>query len=108
MFSLRSVLVGVCVLVASTAAVATTVIPPEFPELVQSSDYIVRGRVKALRNEIRLREGREVPFTHIEVEVREVIAGAPPASVVLTMLGGRTSDGGELRVEGVPQFTVGD
>lgn len=108
MFSFRNVPAWVAGLAASSALWATTVVPPEFPALAQSSDYVVRGRVKSLRNEIRLRDGRELPFTQIEIEVKEVIAGAPPASVVLTMLGGRTSDGGELTVEGVPQFAVGD
>lgn len=90
------------------AASATTVVPPDFDQLVQSSDYVIRGRVKSLRNEIRVRDGRELPFTQAEIEVKEVIAGTPPPSVVLTMLGGRTSDGGQLTIEGVPQFTVGD
>jgi hypothetical protein len=95
-------------LAAIAAARATTVIPPEFPDLVQNSDYVVRARVKSLRNEIRVREGQEVPYTQVELEVREVIAGTPPSTVVLTLLGGRTTDGGELRVEGVPTFSVGD
>lgn len=95
-------------LAAAAAARATTVIPPEFPELVQQSDYVVRGKVKSLANEIRLRDGREVPFTLAEIEVTDVIAGTPPAKVVLTMLGGKTSDGSELVVEGVPRFVVGD
>lgn len=86
---------------------ATTIVAPDFPELVQSSDYVIRGRVVALRNEVRLQSGREVPFTLVDVEVKQVIAGDAPATVTLTMLGGRTADG-ELRVEGVPHFTVGD
>jgi len=87
---------------------ATTVEPMEFSELVNASDYIVRGRVKELRNEVRQQAGRELPFTLVEVEVLEVVAGTPPARVTLSLVGGRTPDGGELRVEGVPQFTVGD
>lgn len=87
---------------------ATTVVPPDFPELVQSSDVIVRGRVVALRQEVRLRDGREVPFTLIDLEVKQVIAGEAPARVMLSMLGGTLPDGSELRVEGVPHFTVGD
>lgn len=87
---------------------ATTVEPMEFTELVNASDYIVRGRVKQLRHEVRQQAGRELPFTLVEVEVLEVVAGTPPARVTLSVLGGRTSDGGELRVDGVPQFTVGD
>lgn len=108
MSKLRTWFAAAGLLAAAVVAPATTVVPPEFPELVHSSDFIVRGRVRALRNEIRVREGREIPFTHVEIEVRELVAGTAPARVVLTLLGGRTSDGGELVVEGAPKFTVGD
>lgn len=95
-------------LATGLAARATSVIPPEFSELAANSDYVIRGKVKSLANEIRLRDGREVPFTRVEVQVSEVIAGDAPAKVVLTMLGGKTSNGDELVVEGAPKFTVGD
>jgi hypothetical protein len=87
---------------------ATTVEPLDFVELVDSSDYIIRGRIVALRNEVRLQDGRELPYTLVEIEVREVVAGSPPGRVVLSLLGGRLPDGSEFRVEGVPAFTVGD
>ena len=105
---LNILLAAAGILAGAAGLHATTVVPPEFPELVQGSDYIIRGKVTALRNEIRWRDGREVPFTQVEIQVAEVIAGTPPAQVVLTMLGGRTSDGGVLTVDGVPQFQVGD
>lgn len=108
MIRLRFVLALLAGLAGALAAPATTVVPPDFDQLVQSSDYVIRGRVKSLRNEIRVRDGRELPFTQVEIDVKEVIAGTPPAAVVLTMLGGRTSNGGQLTIEGVPQFTVGD
>jgi hypothetical protein len=94
-------------LAAAAPAAATTVEPPEFGHLVHSSDYVVRGRVVAVRHEVRVREGRELPFTLVELEVSEVVAGTPPERVVLSMLGGPVADG-ELVVEGVPRFTVGD
>lgn len=87
---------------------ATTVEPMEFSDLVNASDYVIRGRIKALRNEVRVQAGRELPFTQVEIEVLEVVAGTPPAAVTLSVLGGRTSTGGELKVDGVPGFTVGD
>lgn len=105
---LRLSLLCAALLTAVSATHATTVIPPEFPDLVASSDYVIRGKVKSLTNEIRQRDGREVPFTLAEITVSEVIAGTPPAMVVLQMLGGKTADGGELVVEGVPRFVVGD
>jgi len=86
---------------------ATTVIPPEFPELVHGSDYVVRARVKQLVCESEMRGERELIFTRIELEVLDVIAGAPPQPLWLIMLGGRSGDR-ELVVEGVPRFQVGD
>ena len=95
-------------LAAVPPAGATTVEPLDFAELVASSDYVVRGRVVARRDEVVRRDGRDVPYTRIEVAVQEVVAGTPPAQVVLRVLGGRLPDGSELRVDGVPPFTVGD
>lgn len=100
-------LAAAVVLGVAAPAVATTVEPPEFEQLVRGSDYVVRGRVVAVRHELRAREGRELPFTLVELEVSEVVAGTPPARVVLSLLGGPMADG-ELVVEGVPRFTVGD
>jgi hypothetical protein len=86
---------------------ATTVVPPDFPELVNGSDYVVRGRVKALSAESRMRGERELIFTRIEIEVLEVIAGTPPQPLVLEMLGGQSGDRA-LVVAGAPRFKVGD
>jgi hypothetical protein len=105
---IRTSLCAAALLLTAAASRATTVIPPEFPSLVQTSDYVVRGVVKSTQNEIRIHNGREVPFTLATIEVSEVIAGTPPAQVVLTMLGGTTSDGSQLTVEGAPRFAVGD
>jgi hypothetical protein len=105
---LRFLALCATLLAATAAAHATSVIPPEFSELSQKSDYVVRGVVKSVRNEIRVRNGREVPFTLAEVEVTDAIAGTVPAQVVLSMLGGKTSDGSELSIDGTPRFVVGD
>lgn len=86
---------------------ATTVIPPQFEEMAAGSDYVVRGRVKAMDCRTEMRNGRELIFTRIEIEVLEVIAGTPPQPLVLSMLGGRSGDR-ELVVAGTPRFTVGD
>lgn len=94
-------------LAVAVVAGATTVEAPDFEGLVRSSDYVVRGRVVAVRHEVREREGRPLPYTLVEVRVAEVIVGNPPERLVLSMLGGPLADG-ELVVEGVPRFTVGD
>jgi hypothetical protein len=85
---------------------ATTVVPPQFDELVNESDYIVRGVVKSVRCELLDVQGRGRIYTFVEFEVREVIAGTPPSPLVLRMLGGQVGDM-VLEVDGAPKFTVG-
>lgn len=91
---------------AASRLAATTVIPPEFPELVNGSDYVVRAKVKAITAETRVKDGQELIYTKVELEVLEVIAGRPPQPLVLTMLGGQVGDR-KLTVQGAPAFYVG-
>ncbi len=86
---------------------ATTVVPPAFEELVRESDYVVRGRVTAVDSAWEQRGESRVIVTRVSVEVIEVIAGAPPQPLVLTMLGGKVGER-SMTVEGAPQFVVGD
>ncbi|HEY4301522.1 MAG TPA: hypothetical protein VGM73_11650 [Candidatus Didemnitutus sp.] len=86
---------------------ATSVVPPSFSDLVNKSDYIVRGVVKSVSSElIEDAQGRRI-VTHVEIDVRQVIAGTPPAHLVLDMLGG-TVGRETLTVHGAPKFAVGD
>lgn len=91
---------------AGSRLAATTVIPPVFAELVNGSDYVVRARVKAVTYETCVKEGQELIYTHVALEVLEVIAGRPPDPLVLTMLGGQVGDR-KLTVQGAPVFYVG-
>lgn len=86
---------------------ATIVVPPEFSDLVNKSDYVVRARVKSSTSEFRSSPGRTKIYTKVELEVLEVITGQPPATVVLEFLGGRVGDE-ELIVDGAPQPQVGE
>jgi hypothetical protein len=85
---------------------ATTVIPPEFDQLVNRSDYVVRAKVINSEPELRISGERRRIFTKVEIEVLEVIAGAPPQNIVLEFLGGRIGDE-ELKVGGMPRLQVG-
>lgn len=101
-------LLAVFLAVAGVAlAHATSVVPPDFEQLVHGSDYVVRARVASIAHEVREHDGRPVPFTLVTLEVREVVAGTPPAPLVLTLLGGPVGDG-ELVVAGTPRFQIGD
>lgn len=87
---------------------ATTVLPPQFDELVNGADYIVRAKVTGIRYEATERNGRPWVHTFVQLEVSETIAGSAPGSVELRLLGGKAPNGDEMRVEGVPEFKVGD
>ena len=86
---------------------ATTVVPPEFQTLVNDSDYIVHAVTKSVSAEKRTSPGGVTIVTHVELELIEVVAGTPPAKIVLELLGGRVGDE-TLSVEGMPRFHVGD
>lgn len=89
-------------------APATTVNPPEFPQLVNESDYIVRAVVKSVTSELRAApSGKQIPFSRVELEVRQVIAGKPPTPLILEVMGGK-GGGRELYIVGAPKFEVGE
>src|SRR5262245_31764233 len=95
-------------LVCLVAARATTVVPPEFPTLVNDSDYIIRAVTKNVTAEKRATaDGGSKIVTRVEFEVLEVVAGNPPAQVTLEFLGGRVGKEA-MKVDGMPQFKVGD
>lgn len=85
---------------------ATTVNPPAFTDLVNQSDYIVRAVVKSVVSEYAQSGSRKI-FTKVELEVLEVITGAPPQPLVLRMPGGRVGQQ-EMLVDGVPKFSAGE
>ncbi len=89
------------------AARATTIVPPEFSTLVNGSDYVVHAVVKAVTVEKRPRGNGTKIVTRVALDVKEVVAGTPPAQITLELLGGRIGDE-ELSVEGMPRFQVGD
>lgn len=81
-------------------------VPPEFTDLVNQSDYIVRAVVKSVVSDYA-KPGSKKIVTQVELEVKEVIAGKPPSPLVLHVMGGKVGQH-EMIVEGAPQFTVGE
>ncbi|HVS52535.1 MAG TPA: hypothetical protein VHD62_09280 [Opitutaceae bacterium] len=86
---------------------ATTIVPPDFSTLVNDSDYIVRAVAKNITTDQRAESHGGKIVTRVEFDLLEVIAGTPPASVTLEFVGGRIGDR-QLRIEGMPEFKVGD
>ncbi len=103
----RFISASVAFLLAFVFVRATTVVPPDFAQLVNESDYIVRAVVKSVNSEWREKDGHRHIFTLVELDVREVITGTPPQPLVLEMLGGRVGEE-EMRVVGAPRFKIGD
>jgi hypothetical protein len=100
-------LLGLVSLGCAVAARATTVVPPEFSTLVNGSDYIVHAVVKSVTSEKRARGHGVKIVTRVELDVKEIVAGTPPAPLTLEFLGGRVGEE-SLVVEGSPHFQVGD
>lgn len=86
---------------------ATTVVPPDFDQLVNESDYVVRAVVESVRAEYRDGPQGRLIVTIARLRLRETAAGQPPATVELEMLGGQIGDD-RLIVTGAPVFRVGD
>lgn len=103
----RNFLCGLIFLLIATWLSATTVVPPNFDELVNRSDYVVRARVTSSESELRVSGPRRRIFTKVGLDVLEVIVGQPPAKLVLEFLGGRIGDE-EMIVDGMPRLKVGE
>lgn len=89
------------------ASRATTVLPPEFSELVGAATQIVRGEVTAVRSEWRGAGDTHRIVTVVTVQVHRRIVGEAPDTLELEFLGGTVGDQ-TLRVDGQPHFRVGD
>jgi hypothetical protein len=103
----RSATVAALVCLGLSAARGTTVLPPDFPTLVNESDCIVRAVTRSVTAEKRPSARGVKIVTRVEFDVRETIAGQAPATLTLEFLGGRVGDE-RLHVAGMPQFVVGD
>src|SRR6476646_7367697 len=89
------------------AANATTVIPPNFDELVGRAQIIFEGEVTALQSQW-IGEGTEHRIvTFVTFKVDDTLKGDPGASYSIRMLGG-TVDGRTMEVTDAPKFQVGD
>lgn len=90
-----------------TAALATTVVPPEFELLVNESDYVVRAVVEAKRSEYRHGPQGRIIVTLVKLRVVDRIVGQVPDEVELEMVGGEIGQE-RLVLNGAPVLNVGD
>lgn len=88
-------------------ASATVMVEVPLEQLVQRADAIVHGTVTRTGTRLEMRESGLEPQTLVTLRVHSWIAGEGGATVTLRELGG-TWQGGGLRFEGTPQYTVGE
>jgi len=94
-------------LVIACAALATTVIPPSFDDLIGRAEMIFQGTVTDVHSEWTGEGAQRHIMSYVTVRVEEAIKGNPGASVTLRMLGG-TVGAETMEVADAPKFKVGD
>jgi hypothetical protein len=94
-------------LIIACAALATTVIPPSFDDLVGRAEMIFQGTVTDVRSEWTGEGAQRHIMSYVTVKVEEAIKGNPGTSVTLRMLGG-TVGAETMEVSDAPKFKVGD
>lgn len=106
---MRSVafLCALAFMAAADRASSTTVASPTFDELVLRAESVVVARVVATRSAwVDSRSGRSI-VTDVTVAIEQTLKGPEYAQRSFEFLGGTVGDD-TLRVEGMPQFAVGD
>ncbi len=86
---------------------ATTVIPPNFDELVASADAVFTGDVLGVRGQWEGEGANRRIFSSVTFEVLRVMKGKATTPYTLRMLGG-TVGTRTLEVSDVPKFATGD
>src|SRR4026208_415309 len=97
---------GACLIFAGTA-LATTVIPPSFDELVSRAEMIFQGSVTDVRSEWTGEGAQRHIMSYVTLKVEDANKGNPGSTVTLRMLGG-TVGGETMEVTDAPKFKVGD
>ncbi len=95
-----------CLIIAGTA-LATTVIPPSFDELVSRAEMIFQGQVTDVRSEWTGEGAQRHIMSYVTLKVEDSFKGNPGSTVTLRMLGGTVGEE-TMEVTDAPKFKVGD
>ena len=95
------------ILAIGCSALATTVIPPSFDELVSRAEVIFEGTVTDVRSQWVGEGGQRHINSYVTFKVEDAIKGKPGAQITLQMLGG-TVGSETMEVTDAPKFKVGD
>ena len=88
-------------------ALATTVIPPMFEELVDQAQIIFQGSVSDVKSQWVGEGGDRHIVTYVTFKVEDALKGNPGERYTIRQLGG-TVDGETMGVSDAPKFKVGD
>jgi hypothetical protein len=103
----RASLIAALAVTAAVPAFSTTVVAPTFDELVRRSELVIVARVVATRSSwVDSRSGRSI-VTDVTVSIEQTLKGPTYAERSLEFLGGTVGED-TLRVDGMPEFRVGD
>lgn len=86
---------------------ATTVIPPDFDELVAQAEIIFQGVVTESRSQFVGEGAQRHIVTYVTFKVDDVVKGTPGGSYTIRMLGGTVGDE-TMEVTDTPKFKIGD
>jgi len=103
---IRALVLTVAVLLGFRA-VATTVIPPSFDDLVSRAETIFQGTVVDVRSEWTGEGAQRHIVSYVTFNVDDAIKGHPGARITLNMMGG-TVGSETMEVTDAPKFKVGD
>jgi hypothetical protein len=92
---------------ACSLAIATTVIPPSFAQLVSQAELIFQGTVTDVKSRWVGQGAERHIETSVTFRVEDAIKGNPGVSYTISLLGG-TVDGQTLEVTDTPKFKPGD
>jgi hypothetical protein len=103
----NTLLCALALVASAVSASATTVTAPTFDELVLQSELVIVARVVATRSAwVNSRAGRSI-VTDVTVSIEQTLKGPTYAERSLEFLGGTVGED-TLRVDGIPEFHVGD
>ncbi len=105
---LRALVFTLCFCLGALSAHATTVLKVDTPQLVETSEWVIRATVVEVRIEDLRAEGRAI-FTDVEFAVHETYKGVDvPVRYTMRLLGGTGADGITMKIPGMPAFVPGE
>jgi hypothetical protein len=103
----KSLLFAFSTLLAVSSVQATTVIAPNFDELVQNAEVIFEGTVTDVQSQWAGEGGQRHIVSYVTFQVADSLKGSAGANYTMRMLGGTVGDE-TMAISDAPQFKVGD